>query len=316
MGSLNLKTVLVAVILAGATPAVENLSGESPVEFKISLSSDTLLVGDELVMTITATYPAGTQLHQPAEVKSDGRFLIKRIRLLSSRQVSGLIEDRYEFVGSFFATGTQTIPDFGFVWHDSTDVIREISLPPESVYVKSVLPADTSGLDIKDIVGPQALPRRTWLIIAIILAAIGAIAIGYLFYRRRLLRMHVPEIPAEPPYEVAMRRLAELRAGKLIEKGDFKQYYIELTLILRNYIEGRFGIAAIESTTFELKRSLRHDDLPRSQAEAALSVLMRADLVKFAKYIPDLQHANSDFDTVKAFVMATKPATVEIEVVK
>lgn len=316
MGSLSLKTVLIAVYLIGAIQAVEIPPGESPVEFRISLSRDTLLVGDELVMTITATYPVGTRLYQPAEVNSDGQFLMKKIRLLSSRQISGTMEDRYEIVGSFFATGTQTIPDFGFVWHDSAGTIREVSAPAESVYVKSVLPADTAGLDIKDIIGPQALPGRKWLIFVIILAVLGALGVGYYLYRRRLASMPLPEIPPEPPYEVALRRLTGLKADKLIEKGDFKRYYIELTFILRNYIEGRFGIPAIESTTFELKRSLKHDDLPRPQAEAAVSVLMRADLVKFAKYIPDAQHANSDFDIVKAFVMATKPAVAEPEAVK
>ncbi len=316
MKSLALKSVLVAVLLCGAAPAAGDPSGDIPVEFKITRSRDSLLIGEELVIAVTAIYPAGTKLHQPAEVKSDGRFLMKEARLLSSKQVSGSLEDKYEFVGSPFVSGAQELPDLEFVWHDSVDSVMTVFAKPGSIFVKSVLPADTAGLDIKDIVGPQELPGRRWLIAVIILAAVGSLAAGYWLYKRRLLRMPLPDVPAESPYEIALRRLNALAAAGLIEKGNFKQYYIELTLILRNYIEGRFGIAAIESTTLELKRSLRHDDLPRVQADAALSVLMRADLVKFAKYLPDANHANSDFDAVKSFIMETKPVAVEVEVVK
>jgi hypothetical protein len=106
-----------------------------------------------------------------------------------------------------------------------------------------------------------------------------------------------------------------LKEKDLTGKGKIKHYYTELSETLRHYIEGRFGINAVEATTYELKKMFKHPELTPEQAREALVFLGRSDLVKFAKYVPEIEIANADYEQVKNFVTTTKPAEISAKMV-
>jgi hypothetical protein len=81
--------------------------------------------------------------------------------------------------------------------------------------------------------------------------------------------------------------LEKLRAKKLWQTGKIKDYHTELTDILRKYFEDRFHIMAMESTTAEILEDLEAKTLIAKENREVLSrILLMADLVKFAKYLP------------------------------
>lgn len=128
--------------------------------------------------------------------------------------------------------------------------------------------------------------------------------------------MEIPSAPPEPPFDRAVRELALLKEKDLLGKGKIKQFYIELSDILRRYIEGRYEIAAVEATTYELKRVLRHPELPSEKTQEILTFLGRADLVKFAKFTPTPEFPENDYEFVRGFIIATKPIEIAVEAVK
>jgi len=102
--------------------------------------------------------------------------------------------------------------------------------------------------------------------------------------------------------------LRDLKEKKLWQEGKVKQYYIELTEILRAYIGGRFEINALEMTTDEIAPLIKKKkEVTKGLFRNAVDLLTIADYVKFAKAQPSTKYHNESFDQVKQFVRATKP---------
>jgi len=95
-----------------------------------------------------------------------------------------------------------------------------------------------------------------------------------------------------PPYQLALKRLNELDEKQLWQKNKIKQYYVELTDIVRTYIERELKIPALESTTDELLETITDFNsssslnIPQETFNKLQKLLKEADLVKFAKYKP------------------------------
>lgn len=115
-----------------------------------------------------------------------------------------------------------------------------------------------------------------------------------------------PEPPL-PPHIVAISALEELQNQKLWQNNRHKEYYSALTDILRTYIDGRFGVGAMEMTTDEIVEAIKSLNLPQKLAMDVLNVLRDADLVKFAKAMPEAAENESAFSKVYYFVEETKP---------
>jgi len=101
----------------------------------------------------------------------------------------------------------------------------------------------------------------------------------------------MPVKPKEAPHVIALRELDRIKNEKIWQKDKTKQYYSEVTDVLRNYIEDRFEIRAMEQTTDEIMDSFkyRRDLLSEKSFTNLGQILSIADLVKFAKYktLPD-----------------------------
>lgn len=94
-----------------------------------------------------------------------------------------------------------------------------------------------------------------------------------------------------PPHIVAFDRLQKLRSKKLWEEGKDKEYQSELTHIIREYLEKRYDILALESTTKEVLKQLKSLDFPLAIKDNLRTVLNLADMVKFAKAkLPKEEH--------------------------
>ncbi len=126
-----------------------------------------------------------------------------------------------------------------------------------------------------------------WWILGILLL----IALILYFVLRK--KETVEEIEAKiPPYELALNRLKALDEKQLWQKNKIKKYYVELTDIVRSYIERELNIPALESTTDELMETMTDFNassslnIPEETISKLQKLLKEADLVKFAKYKP------------------------------
>jgi LPXTG-motif cell wall-anchored protein len=130
------------------------------------------------------------------------------------------------------------------------------------------------------------------------------IALGlFLFYRyRKRKSKEGPAPPPRPSHELALERFERLREEKAFQEWDPKTYYSELTHILRDYLEARYRIPALEETTPKILNELSFTDIHDEGKGRVRKILRTADMVKFAKQRPEAGERERTLEEAMAFV--------------
>ncbi len=172
--------------------------------------------------------------------------------------------------------------------------------------------------DIKPLIQVEKTNDSLWKWIVGILAAILLIAgLFYWFVLRKKPLTEDEQIALLPPYDRALIELKKLENSKYLIQDEYKQYYSELTDIVRSYLEEDVKVSALESTTDQLIDKL---ELLKDSGELELDsetiaqfkrILQTADLVKFAKSKPDTSIALQDRSTIEEIVIKTHDALPE-----
>lgn len=124
-------------------------------------------------------------------------------------------------------------------------------------------------------------------------ALVIAVIIILILRGRKTKEVIVEAKPVIPAHVIALGRLKHLESEQLWQNNQVKKYHVELSEIVREYIENRFQIAALEQTTEEILHQLRLSELNENQKQDLRKLLMLTDLVKFAKETP-LASENED----------------------
>jgi len=309
---------LVAILLAAA-PVAAPVDGPVPA---IAAAVDTAAttVGGRVVLTLDVDVPEGWFV-TPAEPEAElGPF---RARAFRETERTGA-HRRFEVVLVALEAGEVEVPPVTMraTRGDDPEGI-EIASPPVPVSVASNLGAEEEAAqpDPADLKPPLVAPRDwrpVW--IAAIAAALAAVAgfflLRWLRTRRRSARPATPEVPREPArpsWEIAMEELDAIVAADWVDRGELGRQYEEVTVTVRRYLENRYGVPALESTTDDLRELLRGSPVPGPVASRVLSLLGEADLVKFARGIPDPADARSAEPRARSLVEDTMPVPRERE---
>jgi hypothetical protein len=145
------------------------------------------------------------------------------------------------------------------------------------------------------------------------------ILIWYIFFRKKETKEEkfARLLAKLPPFEIAKRQLQKLDKKQLWQNNKTKEYYSELTDILRNYIERELKIPAMESTTKELIDALQNKEImsklemPKETLTRLESLLKDADLVKFAKMKPIYDEILTHRKEADQILIGLKPKTIE-----
>jgi hypothetical protein len=171
------------------------------------------------------------------------------------------------------------------------------------VRVASVVPeGESAPRDIKEAVALGS-DRRLWLYA--LLAALGVAAILFFLWRRRREAALDEVRGSRPAHEIALAALEKLSASDLARVGPWKEFYTELTAIVRYYIVQRFGVDAPDLTTGETLRALLPFSLSEPVTRSLREILVQADQVKFAKEVPAPEGPSRHLAGAVAFVRAT-----------
>jgi len=94
-----------------------------------------------------------------------------------------------------------------------------------------------------------------------------------------------------------------------IMHGLVKEHYAELTFILREYLEKRFDVPALESTTDETVAKLEHREFPANLNRSLQGLLEQADLAKFAQWIPQASFHAKALEVARQIILETSQET-------
>ena len=185
----------------------------------------------------------------------------------------------------------------------------------------ATIPVDTLNqkmYDIKPLINVEKSNIDLWkyLIIAIlVLLILGGLI--YWFVLRKKPLTEEEKVALLPPYDRALLELKNLEHSKYLIQDEYKQYYSELTTIVRSYLEEDAHVTALESTTGQLieKLELLKDagqlKLDDDTIKQFQQILQTADLVKFAKNKPSTSVAEQDRKLVEQIVVKTHDALPE-----
>jgi hypothetical protein len=279
-------------------------------------------IGGWILLHASAELPADVDSLTPAVKDSIGSFEILSI---DAPKATGSHQE-WVFKLTMFDTGNVFIPPVAFSYKHRQDTLRRIAYSnPISLAIVGI-PFDPKG-DIKDIKPPLDAPWKfeDFLPYLIALLILALAAIGYYYYRKWKKRREegfVPAKPSIPPGQAALAALRLLEDKHLWQQGKIKQYYSEVTEIVRRFVEDQYGVLALESTSDEILAQLLK--LPEAQAllKEFRSFFTTADLVKFAKYIPAPDEHDHElrwaYEIVRAMIPkpAAQPEELEVESVR
>ncbi len=183
------------------------------------------------------------------------------------------------------------------------------------------IPVDTLAqkmYDIKPLIAVDKTNPDWWKYLLggiLILAILGGLF--YWFVLRKKPLTEEEKVALLPPYDRALLELKRLENSKYLIQDEFKEYYSELTDIVRSYLEEDAKISAMESTTGQLieKLELLSDsgelELEKDTIDQFKNILYTADLVKFAKSKPSMSVAEQDRKIVTQIVEKTHEAIPE-----
>lgn len=273
------------------------------------LSNNAILIGDQLTLSLHASFPKVSEAKGFDFSALDTVKAIEVVKIFPPVSATPEQIDQEVLITSFEA-GIHTIPSllFSISANGITDSIYTDSLRLE---VKTLpIASDTIRLQpIKDII-PEPQNLSDWApLIAFVLGLLALAVLLYFIFRkpRKDLKIYQRRAPKLPPHEVALQQLDILQAEALWQKGELKAYYSRLTFIIRQYLEDRFEIKALESTSDEIVAGLRRLPAEEEFKAAITRLLYAADLVKFAKATPTADSHDRHWDSVRQFVIATQP---------
>jgi hypothetical protein len=235
---------------------------------------------------------------------------VREINVDSTALNNGRMQLNYNILVQPFEVGDVTFPKFKYVVGNDTVYSEVVSLK----VLEPQMPKEMrDSLYINPMEGPVSIKGRWydfvpewWYWAVIIAAAIALIVVVATLYKKNGPTL-LPRKKVVPPYVLAMDRLNHLKAQKLAESGHEKEYYTELTDILRQYLEGRFGIYAREMTSKQIIDAMHANPMTKEEAENILPLLETADFVKFAKVRPLPDENIRSYNMVHDFVEKTKP---------
>ncbi|HNT98119.1 MAG TPA: hypothetical protein PKK31_07645 [Elusimicrobiales bacterium] len=271
------------------------------VSISVSKPSEKPVLGEPFRLEYEVSWPAdyAISLDTAALPSGSGDFGV----LEHSFKGNGPGGGKFRIKAVPFAMGISTFPSLSLLL-SGPDGEFSASAPDVPLEIEPFIKEPTPPNLIRDIYPPFrfGVPRWVWW-----LAALAAAAAAALWWRRRRRGLPAGDAaaggePALPPYENALRELDRLLSSGTWDPAAPKAFYVRLSAILRDYLDGEGGMEAQLMTTSDLLKELRRKTLTASLLADSRAFLNKADLVKFARLPVSERERDSDADKLRALL--------------
>jgi hypothetical protein len=315
-------TFVLIILLLTLSLFVRPALAQSPdanVEFFIKSpeADKAITVGDQITLRLEITHPLDSRVVLPQVERQWQAFeVVDQTAPEIVDNGDGTATTGKEIIVTLFQPGQYQTPALVVAHRKPDGSIEELATPVIPIQVTSVLTEDTELRDLKPQAELPVPPIWPWVLAGLWLAMALAVlltAAGLWLYRRWQERpapaelIPAPFIDTRPPEVIAHAELDRIAALNLPAQHRIKQHYILVAACLRRYIEGRYQIPALEQTTGELRTTFRKSEASMKDVSGFMSLLTESDLVKFARYIPQLDDVNRLIGKARSIVDATTP---------
>ena len=275
----------------------------------VDAAQDSIYFGDDIVLNYKINVPQGTQLRsvdfgplkkiENAAYKQDsttfdefmdvdiiegGAFGINDVNLIISQQpegtgvpLAGSIKIRISTIGAFLLP----VPTLNTVPAQAV-----LPLQRKPLYVlprgQAIELNENKSIIEEEISWKDYLKYLYGLLVAIGLVVLG-LHLNKKFKKTEQIEEFVTPEVKKPAHIIAIADLEALKSKQLWQNGEEKQYHTELTRVMRQYVEDRYDVQALEMTTSQLKKSMSQQGIKANVITKFTDILQIADKVKFAK---------------------------------
>jgi hypothetical protein len=300
---------------SGADEGIERRSERGPVELFVRMRPAAPVIGDSLTLEIEALAEEGVELLMPEFAEALDRYLVLDFAPREELAEDGRTRAVQRYTLQPPMSGAHSIPPLlvEFVDRrpgaraapegaDAYELLTErIDFEVESVLPEGALPDLRPMPGVLARLGGGIFPL--WAVAlggALLLALAGPLAF---VYWRRLGEQR----RRQTAYQVAVADLEALLYGGKPSSEQLEKFYVELSSIIRRYLENRFGLRSPELTTEEfLSVASSSPDVSAEQRRMLGSFLEQADLVKFAGFVPDADQVEQSVEAARGFLEETR----------
>lgn len=290
-----------------------------PVHAVVRLDDSQPVLGNPIALTLTVDAAPDVVVTMPEFGDQLGKFGIADFKESESLREDGRHVYTQRYTLDLPMSGKLRTPSFAVEFTDNrnaTDenknkimelLTDEIPFNVRSVFLEGETPQALAPA--MDVLPPLVLPdeekSRLPLILAIVL--IGCVAAGAAY---RWLKHPAPQTVL-PPDALALQALDDLSQRDIPTDSEATDaWYVELSNIIRHYVEGRFALHAPRLTTEEFFELAKKSDALKDEDKLLIRKLLeRSDRVKFTSFAPTADETRQMLSDARRFVLETRPQT-------
>lgn len=300
-----MKKIFLSIFLAFA---LVGISLGQDVSVRASIEPSQILIGEQAKFKIEISQPSAEKISWPqfADTLATNVQIVEKL----GADTTKLADDRITIVSEYLVTsydsGYYYIPELTFETTTGKFVSNPVGLSVNTVEVneqtddinaeKAIMSAPFSWVEFA---------RWSGIGISIILLVVIIVLLlmRFVFNKKVKILPQEPEVII-PAHVVALQKLEQIKVEKLWQSGQIKQFYTQLTDVIREYLEGAYHINAMELTTDEIVALVKKNKDLDEIRNVLKEMLELSDLVKFAKFIP-LENEN-EASVINAFMIVEK----------
>ena len=302
------KTILFLILALFATSGLkaQNVEVEGKVE------STEVQVGKPFTLDLSLKVPYGWFVEWndfTIDTLSEQIDIIKRGNVERTADADSNVIVKQQLTLMTFDTGQIQLPAVSLTYAQSFDDPMRLQAFTEPIDLYATTMVVDTLQPYKPIVEPIAAPIQMkevfpWLL-AVLLLALAVFGVWY-WHKHRKTKVdaegNIIRGPVIPPYDKAVGDLKRLREEKMWQSGKVKEYFSSLTDIAREYIEGQFGVNAVEMTTDDILNEIKPLHFKKETYDKLKDTMEIADLVKFAKYSASTLESDTALTSMTEFV--------------
>jgi hypothetical protein len=301
-----------ALLLAGFLLPLNAAAQQPQIDARAELDRSDVTLGDRVRITVSVVHPDDILVTvEPPEQSSSVRITDLPPPTTQPGVAEGRSLTQFEFVVAAFRLGTQELPPMRVTWleEDGTSGMTEVPVPPLNVQ-STVAADDTAPRPLKPQLLVEGAPPA-WQVPAA--AAAGVVLLGALallaiwgLRRRAPAPVATPVVPMLAE-DQARRLLEEMALANPLSARDYDTYYGTISIVIRGYLQARFGFRATALTTHELERRMTAEGVERWQARLVGGLLDRCDSAVYARRWPDPASADHDLTVAFEIIELSRP---------
>ena len=284
-------------------------TAHAQVQVEQVIDSVQIFIGQQVNMALSVTAPRGAKIVFPKLQK--GHYLVPGVEIIDTRidsaNVDGLLRTSQIYTLTSFDEHLYPLPALkvkvnGKQYQGATLALKVLTVDVDTVHPNQFYPPK----NVQD--NPFLASEWTLPFLFSVLLLIVCVATVYLLVRlkqNKPIIAHVRIVRHIPAHQVALDSIEKIKAGKLTAAENQKVYYTQLTDILRQYIQKRFGFSAMEMTSSEIIYNLRQAG-DQKMIDELKELFQTADLVKFAKYSTLINENDLNLVNAVNFIDQTK----------